>query len=153
MKHTKCRRGHLLSEDNRAYRSALLPQGRCKICCTVNNENWRKKHLGKRRKDLKAWRRQHVNSAKKSARLFNLKRAGFTEEAYQYKKIKQQNKCAICKRKVKGKLHADHEHVNPPKPRGLLCGSCNRALGLLQDDSALCKVAAAYLNFYKRKKR
>jgi hypothetical protein len=59
--------------------------------------------------------------------------------------------CAICKRTDRA-LHVDHDHRCCPKShtcgrcvRGLLCGPCNRAIGLLGDDAATLRSATAYL--------
>lgn len=59
--------------------------------------------------------------------------------------------CRICLRTDR-KLHVDHDHACcPPHKacgecvRGLICGSCNRALGLFADDPAALERAADYL--------
>lgn len=44
----------------------------------------------------------------------------------------QSHKCAICNKKTKKRLAVDHDHKTG-KIRGLLCTSCNHALGLLGD--------------------
>lgn len=64
----------------------------------------------------------------------------------------QGNKCAICGSeetdKRRGKLRAlavDHDHETG-KVRGLLCGACNKGIGLLKDDAEILRKAAAYLD-------
>lgn len=59
----------------------------------------------------------------------------------------QDGVCAICRGLPNGpgtRLHIDHCH-NSDKVRGLLCGKCNTAIGLLDDDPARAESAAAYL--------
>lgn len=50
--------------------------------------------------------------------------------------------CAICSRDLS--LHLDHNH-STGAVRGLLCGSCNRALGQFQDDPQIVARALDYL--------
>lgn len=60
---------------------------------------------------------------------------------------KQRGKCKICKAKhvdLKLGLCVDHCHIFA-NVRGLLCQTCNQALGLFKDDPALLRKAAAYL--------
>ena len=50
--------------------------------------------------------------------------------------------CAICE--TKPAAHVDHDHVTG-KIRGVLCFTCNVALGQLKDDAALFRKAIDYL--------
>jgi len=73
----------------------------------------------------------------------------FTKEDYETLLVKQQGVCAICKNEerrkdVKIRLSVDHCHITN-KVRGLLCGNCNRAIGLLKDDPSLLIQASKYL--------
>lgn len=55
--------------------------------------------------------------------------------------------CAICQKpdgEGKDRLHLDHDHETG-KARGLLCGPCNRGIGMLRDDPALVRKALDYL--------
>lgn len=63
-------------------------------------------------------------------------------ELYEKLKKKQKGRCAICKRRKK--LQQDHCHVSK-RLRLLLCGSCNRGIGLLQDSHQVCLSASKYL--------
>ncbi len=63
----------------------------------------------------------------------------------------QNNLCAICKevgfdmnKHVRSPLNVDHCH-STGAVRGLLCHNCNRALGLLKDDTNRIKTAIEYL--------
>lgn len=57
--------------------------------------------------------------------------------------------CALCRkasavRTKASRLAVDHDHVTQ-KVRGLLCGKCNLALGLFNDDLATLRRAVEYL--------
>jgi hypothetical protein len=67
-----------------------------------------------------------------------------TEAQYIDLSAKQNNCCAICHVKVNGPLHMDHNH-STGKFRGLLCGSCNRALDLFHDNVQSLRNAIVYL--------
>lgn len=78
----------------------------------------------------------------------NLKaKYGITAAQYDQMLEAQGHGCAICGRREcrTGKaLAVDHSHVTG-KVRGLLCGSCNKGIGLLQDSPELLTRAARYL--------
>lgn len=86
------------------------------------------------------------------AREQNLKRAfGITSDDYNKILLEQHDTCAICNQPEttvwKGKVQAlsvDHNH-DTGKIRGLLCNSCNRALGKFRDNRAILQSAVKYL--------
>ena len=61
--------------------------------------------------------------------------------------------CAICHINVEHVkhqvLHIDHDH-DSGAVRALLCGSCNRALGLMNDSSKFLTAAADYLKRFNK---
>jgi hypothetical protein len=70
---------------------------------------------------------------------------GVTREDYNRVLEEQDFSCKICRKKTEQEtLHVDHDHTTM-KFRGLLCGNCNRAIGLFKDDPALLHAAIAYL--------
>jgi Recombination endonuclease VII len=71
------------------------------------------------------------------------RRYGLTLADYRALQAQQGNACAIC-RKVTRALCIDHCHVTG-RVRGLLCRSCNSALGFYADDPRLLRAALAYL--------
>lgn len=74
------------------------------------------------------------------------KHYGLTLAQYDALHTAQDFKCAICKEKTE--LHVDHCHKTG-KVRALLCGPCNRSLGMLRENPELCLAAATYLTRYK----
>lgn len=71
-------------------------------------------------------------------------RYGITEERYRELVAEQGGTCAICK-EPSGQLHIDHDHVTG-RVRGLLCGTCNRGLGMFKDDADNLRSAITYLS-------
>ena len=67
-----------------------------------------------------------------------------TPEDYQNMFDSQNGVCAACKKPTEGKLNIDHCHTTG-KVRGLLCGPCNRGLGLLQDNPQTLANLITYL--------
>jgi hypothetical protein len=76
--------------------------------------------------------------------------AGFTPETRKAKLEEQDNKCAICHREFAESANTcmDHEHIEPPKPRGMLCRKHNAALGGFEDSIELLESAISYLRKY-----
>lgn len=78
---------------------------------------------------------------------------GITYRQYRLMLEEQNHKCKICgsegflmnSDRHKMKLVIDHCHTSG-KVRGLLCHSCNRAIGLFQDNTDYLKSAINYLN-------
>jgi len=87
-------------------------------------------------------------SAQKSTDRIRFKQTGCTPEMYDKKYTEQEGCCKICKRhrdEFKASLAADHCHKTG-KIRGLLCASCNRALGLFRDNTESLMEAIKYLS-------
>ena len=68
-----------------------------------------------------------------------------TLEQYEELLAEQEGGCAICGRPPRRvSLHVDHDH-GTGRVRGLLCFSCNAALGYFGDDGDRLVAAANYL--------
>lgn len=73
---------------------------------------------------------------------------GISIAEYDRMEVEQGGRCAVCRRPpTRGRLHVDHDHVSGAVRR-LLCGNCNRALGLLGDNPEVARRAAAYLESF-----
>lgn len=96
----------------------------------------------------KNWRKNYPERAKNA----DLKKLfGISIETYNALLDVQNGRCAICHQKetdtLRGKvksLAVDHDH-NTGKIRGLLCSSCNKAIGFLRDNPEIALRAATYL--------
>lgn len=74
---------------------------------------------------------------------------GLESKEYKQLLIEQAGRCKICKRAGGRKLVIDHSHETG-KVRGLLCQSCNTALGKFQDSPFILLAAIHYLNSTNR---
>lgn len=77
------------------------------------------------------------------------RRYGITPEGFAAMLADQGGKCAVCSTpepRGKSDWHVDHDHATGIV-RGILCITCNIALGMLHDDPARCRAAAEYLDF------
>ena len=113
-----------------------LLKSRCNKCLYKEHRRWveqnPEKVLGYREKD--SW------TIEKRCR----RRGISPEELFDCYK-KQENKCAICKEEICITESAiDHNH-STDKFRGLLCKTCNRALGMFKDSPKILKSAIDYL--------
>lgn len=90
--------------------------------------------------------RRKVNPEKfyKWNRTFQLKKYGLSIEGYDKLFEKQKGLCAICLKPSNKKLFVDHNHKTG-EVRGLLCGPCNQAIGLLYEEVRNLQRAIAYL--------
>jgi hypothetical protein len=103
------------------------------------------------RKYRAAWIRRHGHTARL------LREYGLTEAEYQAMLEEQSGVCAICRRPESARtssgeirrLAVDHDHETGAV-RGLLCGACNRGIGLLGDDADRLASAAAYLAVHRQ---
>lgn len=118
----------------------------------ANPERYRaltKAHAERNREKMKArsrdWYLNNKERASAQARKQKLARYGLTEETYQAMVSAQSGCCAICQRPPKlHRLYVDHCH-RTGTVRGLLCNTCNAAIGMLEDRPDLLKHALAYL--------
>lgn len=106
---------------------------------------WRDANPEKRRAYERAL--YHANPEAVKARILRRKYHISLDE-YQRMLTAQGGVCMICRTDSPGKMRqyfcVDHHH-GTQKVRGLLCGACNVAIGLLKDDSKLLRQAAEYL--------
>jgi hypothetical protein len=123
----------------------------------ASNTEWNKANPGYGAAKSKEWRtipenkeRQRAASAawlkSTAGKTSRVKKYGITGEDYQQMLVEQGFVCKTCGKPEKtGKaLAVDHDHKTG-KVRGLLCGNCNQALGLLNDDLGVVKKLLVYL--------
>lgn len=101
-------------------------------CTNCNNERNKKYNKGKGK-----------STVAKIRRAFHLKETyNITQIEFEKMLIEQDFKCAICKKETE--LSVDHNH-STGEVRELLCGNCNRALGLFEENRRIIQAAKEYL--------
>lgn len=122
----------------------------CRDCHNLmQREKYASNPLEKVKRQIRESRRKEKNPLAK--RKEELKRLyGITLEEYASILEIQNYVCDICKKECKTKksLSVDHDHETGIV-RGLLCNSCNRAIGMLKDDPIVLKNAYEYLLKHK----
>lgn len=116
------------------------PGRRCRLCLQVQAKE--RRDIGDRLK-------------KQAVRSSLMRNYGIETEEYNHLWIKQNGVCAICQKPesevvksgVVKRLSLDHCHKTG-KVRALLCGRCNKGLGLFNDDVFLVREALLYLKRY-----
>ena len=121
------------------------------------NKKWHQENKNKERERHRKYRQENKDKINKEAKKYRQKNRNKIINQYYIKKhnislnkkiklLEQQNwQCYICKKIIDvNNGHIDHCHKTK-KIRGILCGSCNRALGLFQDNIKLLKKAINYL--------
>lgn len=163
----ECKKTNPQSEDafgkDKASKDGLTI--RCKECEREDNRNyylknktklqmkWKEKYIRNKEYYLK---KSKIDKIKFKDRNFNNKlklKYNITKEDYDRFLLQQDKKCAICRKeeididkrnnKIR-ELAVDHSHETG-KVRGLLCGKCNKAIGLLKDSTELLTNAINYL--------
>lgn len=85
-----------------------------------------------------------------------LKNHGLDEDRYRALLVAQGHACAICERAFSNEVRPciDHDHACCPYGkscgqcvRGILCGGCNKGIGMLQEDARVFANAMKYLKF------
>mgnify|MGYP001595372411 CR=1 FL=1 len=99
----------------------------------ARTKQWRKNNPDKVRKQIQS--RYARPSYQRYMRDYHLQlKYGMSHEDYERMLVDQEGLCRVCKRPdLNCRLAVDHDHTTR-KVRGLLCGMCNKALGLLGED-------------------
>lgn len=104
---------------------------KCKICKNDLAKHYFSKH------------KTRILKAQKKRCRKRFHRYGLSDEEYNRIHAEQSGKCAICGDDKK-KLCVDHDHVSNVV-RGLLCGQCNVAIGMLSENADTLRNAIVYI--------
>jgi len=134
---TQCKNGHEYTPENTQFNANGTYH--CRLCRSATDKNFKEKRK----------REGTFSIFKRKARLREL---GWTPEAFEKTWKEQSGKCAICEKilnleKVQNEARAcaDHKHVDPPQPRGILCTNCNAMLGQAKENPSILRMGAEYL--------
>lgn len=150
---SKCKNDRPLSRFalDRSRRDGLHSQ--CKDCQSAHAKQKRAtdpEHVAKCRARSKQYRASNPDAYRNSVRDATLRaKYGVGQADYEAMLKAQGGGCAICGRTNPGvswgrNLHIDHDHSSG-RIRGLLCQPCNTSIGKFNDDPALLRKAAAYI--------
>ena len=137
----------------------------CGVCgaakVQIGNGSLRCKPCARRRD--RSYHRTSEETRSKDRSCYIMREYGLSLDDLHRLLAKQQERCAICKRHWRDcpahrpsryedffiqHLYIDHDHETG-KVRGLLCHSCNVALGMLRDSPSVCRSAIKYLRSHK----
>ena len=99
-----------------------------------------REHLAERR------RAPRTPATAERRHVYRVNRYGIEVDDFARMLFEQGLTCAICPTTITAQTaQIDHDH-RTGKVRGLLCGPCNRAIGLMRDDPERLERAARYLS-------
>ncbi|AVR56697.1 HNH endonuclease [Microbacterium phage Didgeridoo] len=92
------------------------------------------------------WRANNPEAYARLMRQSNWRAYGVTDIDQAEQLYQDSTVCAACGEPAPDGqvLHLDHDHATG-KPRGMLCGRCNRGIGMFDDSPAKLRAAIAYL--------
>ena len=156
----KCGIRKSLSEFHRASAMRDGHRNECKSCWTVICRARYEKNRDEQISKVQEWRRRNpekYDALRRRNRTENRDRIaasnrsghlqrkyGLTTDDFDFLVIAQGGACRICRTVAGNDLHVDHHH-DTGLVRGLLCGKCNKAIGLLGEDPRLFDAATSYL--------
>lgn len=101
----------------------------CRQCRASYVKSYRANNHEKMKNSSKKWASENKEKVTNS---FYKREYGITVSDFKNMVLSQNGKCSICNRVPKNKLCVDHDHTTG-QIRGLLCRSCNGALGVFGD--------------------
>lgn len=119
--------------------------GICMECSRLNSLERTRANPVANQTRVKTW--QNANKAKhahKTTTHYRAKKHGVGVEQIESMLVEQNHRCATCLNIFVKTPHLDHCHATG-KIRGLLCGPCNMALGLVKDKSETLARMITYL--------
>ncbi len=120
----------------------------CRTCNRTRSRAWMEKNRDRARIAKAAYNRSHPDVKRRSC--WREKGINITTQEYYEMVQTQGGRCLICTRHedvLTRRLAVDHDHQTG-RIRGLLCGSCNSALGFFNENINALEAAVQYLRRY-----
>lgn len=130
---------------------------KCISCNTNRAVAYKEKYPERVKETNKVWRANNKDVKAEYNRRYNLQnqeaiknnryiyKYNITLEEFRCMVAQQGGRCRVCDEQEGESLHIDHNHATG-EIRGLLCKSCNMALGLFNDDAKSLQGAINYIN-------
>lgn len=148
---TKCKEEKEVNDIN-FYKHPGCKDGYNSCCIKCTNKTTKKYYLNNKEKVRligKEYRTKNKTKVKICSKFSTLKRKyGITKEQFNLLINKQNNSCAICKDIFTEENYACVDHIEENNKiiiRGLLCDSCNVALGYFKENLKIVKDASLYM--------
>lgn len=139
---------------DRSLKFGVRPE--CRVCYRVDRRKWnaawtpeqrRKKHKRQIARHKERYHsdpefKKYVN--RKCRETENRRKFGLEPDDITKMLESQDHRCRICGRDISVRRNIDHCH-DTNRVRGLLCGSCNRGIGLLQDSPGMAMNAILHM--------
>ena len=144
-----------------SYNAWRTGKCKCDICKKASSDHDKERNKNpERRKQChenhKIWSKNNPKKIKERGWRQNGIDPNFKYEDYVRIFGEQGGKCKVCDKDLlllgydkSLTAHVDHNH-DTGKVRGLLCDTCNRAIGMLKDDPKILQRAITYLNEIKK---
>lgn len=121
----------------------------CKLCTKAQSKEYYKRKSEHHKKVQREYRK---NNPHKDRERHTKNSYGIDLLGLQILMNKQKGCCSICKESLvtpetTRNYSVDHDHATG-KVRGLLCGKCNSAIGLLKEDINILEAAIVYLKVH-----
>lgn len=102
----------------------------CRACCAERTAQWRRDYPERNSANIADWKKRNPDKVQRNRLTSKLRGYGLTSDQYNAMVERQGGRCAICD--LYRPLVIDHCHTTG-EVRGLLCGQCNTALGMVGD--------------------
>jgi len=140
-----CHKNQSLSEFHRDKSKKDGRASSCKECSNHRVLMWQKNNIQRHKDNVKRWRLSNPTKMQDFQRKYEF---GLSLGTYDKMYKEQGGSCYIC-RKPKPILCVDHNHKTGAV-RGLLCRSCNLAIGFMGDNPYWLEWAASYLRIFHK---